>query len=299
MRTVVLQGIRNVRDLGGIPVGGGRQVKPGLLFRGSAPCDATDADSQMLFGKLGITCVIDLRCGWECQAHPTRVPATVERVHVPFYDLEKVGIEYTELAAGTKVVGRDVACDPIRFYRSLANPLTVAQMRQALACAFEHALRGEPVYFHCSGGKDRAGVLAALVLLTLGASIEDIFDDYLITNESRDQDYDRLFQRFLVLADGNEERAQALVASHRAHPQYLAAFFESVEQRYGSMEAFMSQHLDMPERQRERIRQACTCGSPDARRSSVRVEVLPPDARVRLAALEAEAFHRDALHELV
>lgn len=258
MRAVVLQGVRNVRDLGGIPTLGGRSVRPGLFFRGAAPYGATLSDKQLLFDDLGISCVIDLRCGWEREAHPYEVPTNIEYQHIPFYDLEKVGIEYTEPAAGTKVVGRDVACDPLRFYRSLANPLTTAQIRSALDCALEHASNAQPVFFHCSGGKDRAGVLSALILHVLGADPETIMDDYLLTNVSRDEDRAQLFERFLVLADGDEARAHELVASHRALPQNLRSFYEGAEERAGSFEAFVTEHLNMSEERRERYRSACT-----------------------------------------
>ena len=130
-------------------------MKSGLLYRGCALADATDHDKDVLFNDLGISCVIDLRCGWELEAKPDHLPDGVEYLHIPFYDLEKVGIEYTESSEGTKTVGRDVACEPSRFYRSLSNRLTTAQMRQALDEVFAHSTAGRPVYTHCSGGKDR------------------------------------------------------------------------------------------------------------------------------------------------
>lgn len=258
VRTIRLQGVRNVRDLGGVPVPGGRVVRPGLIYRGAAPYDATPDDWRLLSCDLGVACVIDLRCGWECDEHPYEVPVGVEYRHVPFYDIDKVGIEYTEPSAGTKMVGRDVACDPPRFYRSLSNPLTTAQMRKALDCIFQHALCEQATFFHCSGGKDRAGVLAALVLGILGVGAEDVLDDYLLTNVSRDKEYDRMLQRFLLLADGDELQARELVDSHRALPANLDAFYQGVLERTGSLDAFVSQHLGITEDMRGRLWEACT-----------------------------------------
>lgn len=258
MRTVVLQGVRNVRDLGGIPAADGRVVQTGALYRGAAPYDATPSDWHTLTEGLGVTCMIDLRCGWEREAHPYSTPSDVEYLHIPFYDLEKVGIEYTEAATGTKVVGRDVACDPQKFYHSLSNPLTTGQMRMALECILERVSRQQTIYFHCSGGKDRAGVLAALILHVLGASPQVVLDDYLLTNVDRDKEYDQLLARFLRLADGNEERAHELVVSHRALPENLAAFYAGVDERYGSLEAFVSNQLGMSQQRRCQFREACT-----------------------------------------
>lgn len=247
-----------MRDLGGIPVGDGRVVVPGLFFRGAALNEATPDDQAILFDDLGISCVIDVRCGWEREAKPDVAVPGVENLHIPFFDLEKVGVEYTEPAAGTKVVGRDVACDPLRFYGALSNVLTAGQMREAVHCAFSHALEGKPVYLHCSGGKDRAGVLAMLILTILGAEREAVLEDYLLTNESRDRHYDKEFQRFLRFADGNEELARRLTLAHRANPENLQAFYDSLEARYGGMEAFIVEVLQIDRHYRARLKERLT-----------------------------------------
>lgn len=237
---------------------GGRTVVPGRFFRGGALNEATSADVDVLFGELGIRCVIDVRCGWEREAKPDVSVAGVENVHIPFFDQEKVGIEYTEPAAGTKVVGRDVACDPLHFYGALSNVLTAGQMREAVHLAFDQALAGNPVYLHCSGGKDRAGILALLILTVLGADRESILGDYLITNESRDRHYDAEFKRFLRFADGNEELARKLTRAHRANPENLQAFYDSLEARYGGMEAFIVETLQIDRRYRAKLKESLT-----------------------------------------
>lgn len=275
LRSVELQSVSNVRDLGGIPVCGDRAVLPGLFFRGSALANVSPDDSFVLFAELGIRCVVDLRCGWEREAAPDASVPGVENLHIPFYDKDKVGIEYTEPAKGTKVVGRDVACDPCRFYRSLANPLTANQMRTGLACIFEHVLQGLPVYQHCSGGKDRAGIMSLLVLTVLGASRVDILEDYLLTNVSRDKNYQQAFERFLKFSDGDEARAHELTKAHRARPENLEAFYEAVDESYGSMERFVREVLAISDERREEIGKRCTC----------------PREQVPAGYLEVEAFH--------
>ena len=258
MRVIELQGIDNVRDLGGTPVDGGREVVSGLLFRGSALAGITESDREVLFGELGIKCVIDVRCGWEREAKPDVEVAGVDNRHIPFYDIEKVGIEYTEPAEGTKVVGRDVACVPVNFYRSLANPLTVGQMRIAVNEVIGRVLRDEPVYLHCSGGKDRVGIMALLVLTALGASREVILEDYLFTNVARDKNYDKMFKRFLRLSDGDERRADELVVAHRALPENLDAFYAAIEESYGGMDAFVRNQLALDGARLAAFRARCT-----------------------------------------
>ena len=258
MKVIELQGIDNVRDLGGTPVSGGRVVAPGLFFRGSALYEVTESDCDVLFDQLGITCVVDVRTGWEREAKPDIDVPGVENLHIPFYDLEKVGIEYTEPAEGTKLVGRDVACEPSNFYRAMPNPLTVGQMGVGLREVFARAERGRAVYVHCSGGKDRAGIVALLILTVLGASRDDILEDYLFTNEARDKNYDKLFERFLRLAQGDEKRADELVFSHRARPENLEEFYRVIDERYGGMDSFVRNQLGISDERREELRAACT-----------------------------------------
>ena len=257
-RVIDIEGVDNARGLGGIPVCGGRNVKTGLFFRGGALAGITERGIEAFVDTFGIARVIDVRCGWERVEKPDVAIPGVENLHIPFYDLEIVGIEYTEPAEGTKVVGRDVACEPSRFYRSLANPLTVGQMRAGVRRAFDSALRGRPVYLHCSGGKDRAGILSLLILTVLGASRADILDDYLLTNVSRDRNYEKTFKRFLRLAGGDEKRAEELTQSHRARPENLEVFYEALSSCYGDMDSFVRNQLSISDEKRAKLREACT-----------------------------------------
>lgn len=257
-RMVTLEGVDNVRDLGGIAVYGERVVKPGIIFRGSALCGATSADRRLLFEELNISCVIDLRCGWEVEAKPNPVHPSVDQLHIPFYDLEKAGIEYDKGAAPGQKVGRDVACDPDDFYRSLANEKTVAQMREALAQVIARTTNGLAVYQHCSGGKDRTGIMTLLVLTVLGASFSDILDDYLLTNIARDAKTEAIYVKFLRIAQGDEERARHLVHEHRARRENLEAFLEAVCQRYGDVESFVHHQLGIGDALRAEFRANCT-----------------------------------------
>ena len=258
MKTITLQKVKNVRDLGGIPVEGNRMVSPGLFFRGGALANATESDCDVLFGQLGIGCVIDVRTGWEREAKPDVQVPGVENLFIPFYDLDIVGIEYTHPVEGTITIGHDFACNPDHFYRSLPNELTAKQMGMAVNTMFEHAMRRCPVYQHCSGGKDRAGALALLVLTVLGANREAVLDDYLATNASRDADIQPVYERFLRLADGNEELARELTTSHRARPENLDAFYEALEERYGDMDSFIRDQLGISDEYRREIQRACT-----------------------------------------
>ncbi len=257
MSFVELQGADNVRDLGDIPVRGGRLVVPGLFYRGGALDGLTAEDIALFYGRRSVRCVVDLRTGWERAARPDLIPDGVEDLHIPFYDLEKVGIEYTRKAEGTHANGRDIACDPDDYYRSLANERTVAQMRAGLEAIFARAERGAATYEHCTGGKDRAGVMALLILAVLGADREAILDDYLLTNVARAANEQSIYERFRRLCE-SDEAAWEMTVAHRARPENLEAFYEAVDARYGSMERFVCGALGFGEQRCEQLRETCT-----------------------------------------
>ena len=257
MAIISVDGVENVRDLGGISVLDDRKVKSGLFFRGANLSGITKNGAHFLSHDLGVSLVIDLRVGWETEEKPDVPIPGVEYVHLPFYDKDKVGIDYTEKAQGTQLVGKDVACDPDHFYRHMPNELTAAQTGKVVRLMLE----GKATYVHCSGGKDRAGIATLCLLKVLGASEQAILDDYLLTNISRDKHIDEMFQRFLRLSGGDERIAWEVTNSHAARPENLEAYRDSVVERYGSMDAFIKDILgiapDLVSRARELLTEPC------------------------------------------
>lgn len=245
MPTIEIDGVENVRDLGGIAVSGGRVVRPGLLYRGGNLSKLTAEGASKMADELGISLVIDLRVGWEVEAKPDIQIPGVRYEHIPFYDMEKVGIDYTQPAAGTKAQGHDIACDPDHFYHHMANELTAAQMGKAVRLILEYAQAGKAAYVHCSGGKDRAGIISLCLLTVLGASEQAILEDYLLTNVSRDARLDEMYQRFIRFTENDEHLAWQLVNNHRARPENLQSFRRAVDEHYGGMGVFVEQKLGL------------------------------------------------------
>ena len=152
---IILQATRNTRDLGGLPVKGG-QLRPGRLFRSGALCFVTRADVDRL-NELHCTTVVDLRTAREIAKD----------------GLDRPGLE----------IPRKLALPMHNSYGrgQQAYHSYIREGDSVVRSFFEMLGRSEsyPVLFHCSAGKDRTGILAALVLWSLGAEREVILDDYL------------------------------------------------------------------------------------------------------------------------
>lgn len=257
MAIIEFEGIQNARDLGGIPVYGGKTVAPGLFIRCGSLDKPTESDIQKIRGDLHVATIIDVRTGWERAAKLDVEIEGIENLHIPFFDKKIVGIEYEKPVEGTKKVGNDFACDPSDFYQAMANPLTAVFMGKGLKVTFDNALQGRTTLIHCSGGKDRAGVFSLLLLSVLGANREDILEDYLLTNVSREANIKPIYERFLRLT-GDEELARKVTDDHKAKPSNLENFYASVDRKFGGMDTFIANQLGISDEDRELLRAACT-----------------------------------------
>lgn len=156
-RAVLLAGTRNTRDLGGLPAAGG-YVRNGKVYRSGALCFATEVDVETL-RRLGLTTVLELRTDEEIQRDG---PDRVDLVHSVAISLRLPMSNSRGRGAEAYGVLLEENGRAIRgFFELLADPKDL------------------PMLFHCSAGKDRTGILTALLLEVLGTPRAAIMDDYL------------------------------------------------------------------------------------------------------------------------
>lgn len=221
----------NLRDLGGIEAADGRVTRGGVLFRCAAMGGLSDAERRTL-AALGLHTIVDLRTNSERAEHPTPWEELGcgdywARDHEP-----SQGGGLSDLFADGTLT-RDSAHEMmVRVYRDL--PYGHLEVLQAL---FRRILSARgPLLFHCTSGKDRTGMAAALVLSALGAPREAIIADYLAS------------LNFDVLAspafrECPIERREALAPIYLVNRDYMEAMFAAIEGREGSVEAFLLQRL--------------------------------------------------------
>jgi protein-tyrosine phosphatase len=165
-RLLLLEGSVNFRDLGGWRTGTGRALRYGRLFRSDALHRLSGADLVRLRDEIGLRTQIDLRASHEVESEgrgPLASPPVAYH-HLPFFD----GVRSeSERPPGTLA---EIYFAMLRFARR-----PIVRALETLA-----ASPGACV-FHCAAGKDRTGVLAAVVLGSLGVEDRDIVEDYAYT----------------------------------------------------------------------------------------------------------------------
>lgn len=172
----------NLRDLGGWMAADGRIVRRGLLYRGSALVNLTEEEHARV-DAFGLRLILDLRATGECAGRPDYVPDGAEYLRVSgMYD--KNGEEVDFSPAGISRIMDQIQRDPEHFLSDLYVSMLFGN--PAVHALVEHFARGHvPLYFHCTAGKDRTGVCAAILLALLGVGDDAIVQDYLLTNEYR------------------------------------------------------------------------------------------------------------------
>jgi protein-tyrosine phosphatase len=171
----------NARDLGGYPTHDGSQTRWGSLVRADDLAQLTPAGVQALTG-FGIATVIDLRWPEETAANPSPIGRALE--HVSYLHISLLAPTAAEWDALSKPCAKEM-------WKCMVLEQTRSELKQVLR-AIASASSG-PVLFHCVAGKDRTGLIAALMLTLADVVPEAIAHDYAASAECLREAY---LQRF-------------------------------------------------------------------------------------------------------
>lgn len=172
-RHIELEGAQNVRDLGGYTTADGRSTRWGRFLRSDGMHLLTEADRKKLVAY-GVGTVIDLRMTVEVEASPNAFTHSKE---VVFHHLDLMaGLEKNGLQRAP--ASMEPAEKFAHMYRQFLSGCreNIATIMGTLADAGDHAC-----IYHCAGGKDRTGVISALLLGISGVPDETIAEDYALT----------------------------------------------------------------------------------------------------------------------
>ena len=234
-RHVVFEACFNFRDFGGYETADGRRLRWRTLYRSDTLHRLTDADAHT-FSDLGLRTVIDLRSATELDDHG-RLSRAVDQLtwhHLPMLD-------------NVKLAPRDPAARPpapadgpfpedlppgegyVRILEQFGS--SVARVFDLLAGA--GAL---PAVFHCTSGKDRTGMVAALLLEVLGVPDEVIAEDYVLTERAR--------ARSMEWIETHEPGFAAFLNQipperRGVRRETILGFLSGVRARYGGAEGFL------------------------------------------------------------
>ncbi len=218
----------NFRDMGGIKTSDGRQVKWGKIFRSDEMDALTDADLDYL-SSIPLISVIDFRSDSERSAAQDRNPSSVVQNYAYSIDpgslMNMDSLFYlSESALDTMMMNLNISL--------VTEPNIINRYKD-----FFHLLQNEenvPLLFHCTAGKDRTGMGAALVLYALGADDNTVIEDYLESNIYLKYKYAGYIEQYPNL--------QSLFEVKR---EFLEAGIQHIKNEYGTVERYLEEVLDV------------------------------------------------------
>ncbi|MFD1804420.1 tyrosine-protein phosphatase [Mixta tenebrionis] len=247
-RVLELEGVNNVRDMGGYPVAGGH-IRPGKLIRGEDLYCLTPAGEQLL-AQIPLAKVVDLRTDGEVSDRPDRTPGDAALIRLDVLS-SVLPVHSASPAEMLKQLGKN---DPAVVFQDIY----LAFVHQS-ACLdrwgeFLHellTLAEGALYFHCTAGKDRTGFAAALVLMALGAERQVIMADYLLSNRYRAAVNQRLLTEYgALVAEADRENILTLL---QVQESYLNASLQAIDEQYGDSKTFLHRALGIGPAERARL----------------------------------------------
>jgi len=241
MPLINLASVRNIRELGGSRAIDGRAIKARRLIRSAELFNLSSLDALTLVDEYSLVHIIDLRTEGECGARPDCVPDAVRYSSIPLLPQHALGV-------AREAVNLDRASllsrmpDVHRFYEDMVAPSTTERWR-AIFSVFLREDTGA-VLWHCAGGKDRCGMVAAVLELALGISLDDVKADYLATNISNELVAHRI-QDEVFAHTQDAELAQRVGELWAAREDYLDAALGRIKREYGGIAGFLEQICDI------------------------------------------------------
>ena len=235
MKEYVLSFQKNIRDLGGLVGYQGKKVKNNRLIRGGFLEKITPEDAKIL-KSLNLTDIIDFRSSSEFVNRPDYRLENVKYHNFPPLD-EKWKEEDKDMSDGNLLwfvdEGNSGFDHMIKTYRDV---LSTERGVKAYRDFFKLLLSKEDgvFYFHCSQGKDRAGLAAAMLELALGVDLEVIKEDYLRSNVAMEIRFSYLVDKVKDRPYFNEEYLQSMHDVFTANILFLEEGFKTMTKLAGS-----------------------------------------------------------------
>lgn len=266
-REIHLKGTSNTRDIGGYVTSDLRTLRQGQIIRSENLSRLTASDFQKL-EEIGVKTVIDLRTNREHDKAPTVWVGDhpPQFYHFPVGDAQNDWFKAQRRMMKRNRFTREQSLDHmVEGYRMIAaeGPPSYQKLMDVVLDQSNW-----PVLIHCNAGKDRAGIATTLILEALGVDRDTIMEEFLLTNElARIDEKAKFLARESSKSSGSRgvgrsPSADAWLPIVGVAPEMLEAFYASVDEKYGSMDAFLTE-LGVDQNTRNELAASLTTERPE------------------------------------
>ena len=243
-RKLPFTGAHNFRDLGGYKTEDGRALKWGKIYRSDDLHLLTDEDLKYL-SRLNIKSVVDFRSDEERESEPDRLNPDMTQVLLPIkFQPEELDDETLKNLMKNLTFGTLDSSNLLRDFNIVIVKDFATEYKKFFRYVIEN--NAEPIVFHCTAGKDRAGFASAMILTVLGVPREKVIEDYLLTNtyvkDHVDSEMLEIELKTFFRADTDNLRKINLVEE-----RYIQAAFDTIDSEWGGMDNYISGALGLSE----------------------------------------------------
>lgn len=254
-----LEGIVNVRELGGWVMADGRQIKHGLLIRGSSLSKASEKDLDALSGRYNIRLIFDFRTEQEVKHAPDKDVPGAKYLWLPTLDPTNGEKGKDVFSAGGYRSAEELVLKGAflpTVHEAARNMYTdiidneYSQLQYAVFLQKIIAAEDGAIYWHCSQGKDRTGLGAAFLLAALGADRETIIKEYLLSERAYEEEL-KEFRKIILEKGGGADELDVVRTFISVNVDHFIEGLDLVDSKYGGMESYLRNILMLSDTDRE------------------------------------------------
>ena len=241
IQNIPFRKLLNTRDLGGLPVKGGGTIRPKTFLRAASLYRLTPSDGRKLVEEYCVSFDIDLRIEKELTRQPDTPLPGVKYLH---FQLREDVMENFDRRTGETIdkMVRRIPGMPQLYLNMVSKENSLEALRGIFRVLFDEVAPGEKAaLFHCSEGKDRTGIVAALLEDLLGVPRDIIWDDYILSNKAFEKRNRRYYLGTRLIM--RKATADAFKDMYHANTDMLKNMFAYLDDTYGGTEGFFLEAL--------------------------------------------------------
>lgn len=256
-----LDGVSNARQLGGYICQDGRRIKQNVLLRTGELCKLAPEGAKALADQYEVKNIIDFRMESERTGAVDKEVPGAENTWISVMEMSDYGADIQEVLRASVELKMDRTQAMLENAKAgfMAKMYDGILLTERAKCGYSQFFRillnqdNGAVLWHCSAGKDRAGLASALLLYALGADEETIEADYMLSGEAY-QEKVEFMTAFAAVNNLDKEATRDAIAMVSVLPKYLKRAFDAIKDEYGSVHRYLNDGLGVSDKDMEKLR---------------------------------------------
>ena len=253
-RELKFKNIRNIRDFRGLVTEDGKVLKSGRIIRSGHLGSASEKEIEKLKSEYELKKVIDLRTDLEKSEKPDPQTSGLQIISNPVFSASVLGITHENINDKEAVL--KVLPEMADLYRTMVtNEDCVKSIRDIVQMIVNN--RDGAILWHCTEGKDRCGVISAIILSILGIDRKTILDDYMLTNKIAMKKGTRYYW-LVVLGYHSVTKAKRVKSMYVASLEYIESALNAIDELFGSMADYIKNQLGITDEMKQSFKEYMT-----------------------------------------